>query len=59
MVLNHDCVRDLLLYLENNLKYDDKVKINTLTLNSYDKETLMYTVDRLNEANYINCAYRI
>lgn len=54
MKLNHDCIRDLLLYLEENLNYNDKININNLELKSYDKETLMYTADRLIEAEYLN-----
>ncbi len=54
MKLDHNCVRDLLLYLEDNLKYNDKININNLTLKNYNKQTLMYTADRLIEAEYIN-----
>lgn len=54
MKLNKDCIRDLLLYLEENLNYKDKVTINTLKLKNYTKDELMYTADRLIEANYIN-----
>lgn len=54
MKLNHDCIRDLLIYLEENLDYKDKIIINSLKLNNYSKEELMYTADRLYEANYIN-----
>lgn len=52
--LNQDCIRDLLIYLEENLGYKDKIIINSLKLNNYSKEELMYTADRLYEANYIN-----
>lgn len=30
MRLNHECVRDLLLYIEENLEYDDELEINRL-----------------------------
>ncbi len=54
MKLNQDCIRDLLLYLEDNLTYTDEIKINNLSLKNYSKEDLMYTADRLIEANYLN-----
>ena len=54
MKLDHDCVRDLLLYLEDNLKYRGKIVINNLDLSPYTKDELMYCADRLIEANYIN-----
>lgn len=54
MKLNKDCIRDLLLYLENTLNYNSKITINNLSLASYSVEELMYTADRLIEAEYIN-----
>ena len=57
MKLEHDCIRDLLLYLEDNLKYNEKININSLKLDSYSKETLMYTADRLIEAKYLNASF--
>ena len=54
MKLNKDCIRDLLLYLEENLSYNGYININSLKLNSYSKEELMYTADKLKEAQYIN-----
>lgn len=55
MKLNHDCVRDLLLYLENNLSYTNSISIEGLSLGNYSLEDLLYTADKLNEANYIKC----
>ena len=55
MKLNYDCVRDLLLYLEDNLTYDNKIKINTLGLKDYTDLDLIYTADKLCEAKFINC----
>lgn len=54
MKLNQNCIRDLLLYLESNLSYKSDININTLKLDNYSKEDLMYTADKLIEANYIN-----
>ncbi len=53
--LNQECIRDLLLYLENNLSYTKNININSLSLKDYSQEELIYTADKLNEANYINC----
>lgn len=55
MKLNQDCVRDLLLYLENTLTYENTITINYLSLKKYSKLDLVYTADKLLEANFINC----
>lgn len=55
MKLNYDCVRDLLLYLENTLTYENTITINYLSLKNYSKLDLVYTADKLLEANFINC----
>jgi hypothetical protein len=52
--LNQECVRDLLLYLEEKLQYNSRIIINDLKLKSYSKDDLMYTADKLTEAQYIN-----
>lgn len=55
MKLNHDCIRDLLLYIENNASYNEEIKINNLSLKKYSNEELIYTADKLIEAKYLNC----
>nr|DAU57298.1 MAG TPA: MarR family transcriptional regulator, transcription factor, TRANSCRIPTION REGULATOR.05A [Caudoviricetes sp.] len=55
MKLNHECVRDLLLYLEDNLSYNKSISINSLTLKSYSQEELIYCAEKLIEANYLIC----
>lgn len=55
MKLNQECIRDLLIYLEDNLSYTNTVNINSLSLKDYSQEDLIYTADKLTEANYINC----
>ncbi|MBO4815423.1 MAG: DUF2513 domain-containing protein [Clostridia bacterium] len=55
MKLNQDCVRDLLLYLEENLNYNNEVRLNQLNLKDYSREDLLYTAQKLIEADYINC----
>lgn len=64
MTLNADCIRDLLLYLEENLSYMEgatdmthkKIAIGTLAkeLPDYKKEEVQYTVEKLCEAGYIH-----
>lgn len=55
MKLNQDCIRDLLLYLEENLNYNNFLTINNISLKNYSSVDLTYTADKLNEANYLNC----
>lgn len=57
MKLNHDCIRDLLLYLEDNLDYMDEIRINNLKIEPYSKDELLYTADRLIEAGYLNSRF--
>lgn len=53
--LNSDCVRDLLLYLEENLNFNNMVTINTLKLSNYSSDDLIYTSQKLIEADFIEC----
>ena len=59
MKLNQDCVRDLLLYLEENLILNDLLSIENISLKDYSTEELLYTADKLYEAGYINCSKKI
>ena len=64
MTLNADCIRDLLLYLEENLSYVEgvtdmthkKIGIGALAqkLPQYTEEEVRYTVEKLYEAGYIH-----
>lgn len=63
MTLNYDCIRDVLLYLENTLEYIDnqgamvhkRLTINMVVeaLPLYSKEDVQYTIEKLFEAEYI------
>lgn len=63
MTLNYDCIRDVLLYLENSLGYTDnkismehtRLTIDTVIseVSQYTKEDVMYTIEKLFEAKYI------
>lgn len=55
MKLNHDCVRDLLLYIEENCSYNNEISLNHLSLKNYTVEDIVYSADKLIEADYINC----
>ena len=63
MTLNYDCIRDVLLYLEDTLEYTDnqvamthkRLTIGSIAsdLPSYSKEDMQYTIEKLFEARYI------
>lgn len=53
MKLKQDCIRDLMLYLEENLSYDNYVNVFALKLKGHSTEDLVYTADKLYEAGYI------
>lgn len=55
MKLNNECIRDLLFYLEENLKYHQRLYVHDIKLKSYSPDELLYTVERLKEANFLNC----
>lgn len=61
MRLNHDCIRDLLLGLEGNLKYDQPMKRGTFlslsNLSEYDKNELIYTLKKMVEAGYLKVGF--
>lgn len=56
MKLNQDCTRDLMLYLEENLKLNDYLSVSSISLKNYSPEELIYTADKLYEARYLNCS---
>lgn len=53
MKLNHDCVRDLLIHIEEHLSYGYYMEIAAIELKDYSHEELLYTADKLLEAGYI------
>ena len=59
MKLNQDCIRDLLLYLEENLKINDYLSISNIALKNYSSEELLYTADKLCEAGYLKCSRKV
>lgn len=70
MKLNHDCIRDVLLYLEDALCFaeeDCAVKFQPIffhelssseNLRSYPKEVVFYSIHNLKQAGYISASIR-
>jgi hypothetical protein len=67
MKLNHDCIRDLLLFLENNLTINsfgehNEIQIKYITakeeLEKYSKEDIYYSSIKLVEAEFLNALYK-
>lgn len=56
MKLNQECIRDILLYIEENLTYENWIEASSLPLDKYSSEELIYTVEKLIEADFLNCS---
>ena len=56
MKLLHDCVRDVLLTLEDKLGVFGGLGDNQLDLPKYSSDDIKYTILKLNEAGYITCS---
>ena len=58
MKLNHECFRDVLLYLEYKLNLGQKIKFDFKTdialTSKYSKEDIIYSSLKLLEAGFIN-----
>lgn len=54
MHLNHDCVRDVLLYVEENANYNLRISTNSIKLNDYSIEEIVYSIEKLSEADFLN-----
>nr|DAN83882.1 MAG TPA: protein of unknown function DUF2513 [Caudoviricetes sp.] len=58
MKLNHECFRDVLLYLEDNLNLGQKIKFDLNTdialTSKYSKEDIIYSSLKLLEADFIS-----
>lgn len=53
MKLNHDCVRFLLLKLEEDLDDSETIFINELKLKRFKKSEIMYAAKKLIEAGFL------
>lgn len=53
MQLNHDCVRDVLVFIESNANYHTRLTTDSIDLD-YPIEDIVYTVEKLSEANFLD-----
>ena len=63
MKLNYDCVRSVLLTVEKSKTIDEELNINPLAVETifeqlpkYEDNEILYTIEKLKEAGYINAA---
>ena len=54
MKLNNECVRDLMLYIEDNLELGNYIDVATIEELEYSIDILLYTAIKLHEAGYTN-----
>ena len=54
MRLNHDCVRAVLLFLEENLGYTRGMDFEEIKLNGFTADDVIYSLIKLKQANYIS-----
>lgn len=54
MKLNYDCIRDLMIFLEDNLTYTKSFWIADIKIEGYSNDELIYTAEKLYEAGYIS-----
>jgi len=60
MKLNYDCIRDILIYLENALQYNEMLEYPSVNLEelcaecpNYSKQDICYSLQMMNEAGLI------
>lgn len=53
MKLIHDCVRDVMIYAEDNLRPKNTINTTSIKLDCYDSEDVKYTCLKLIEAGYV------
>ena len=60
MKINYDCIRDVLIYLENTLCYDELLRCSAVNLEelcasilNYSKQDIYYSLLMLSEAGFI------
>ncbi len=63
MKLNYDCARSVLLTVEKSKTIDEELNLNPLTVETifeqlpkYEDNDILYTIEKLKEAGYINAA---
>mgnify|MGYP000631674527 CR=1 FL=1 len=55
MELKHELVREIMLYLEENLTFDKEIMSTQITIPEYTSEEIQYTVNKLYEAGFLKC----
>lgn len=53
MKLNYDCVREVLLHIEENLNYGQILYSDNIELENFEYEDIQYTIALLSESEYI------
>lgn len=53
MRLHYDCVRELLLYLEEKLSFNDTLDVSNISIGNFSEEEILYTAMKLSESEYI------
>ena len=63
MKLNYECARSVLLTVEKSKTIDEELNLNPLTVETifeqlpkYEDNDILYTIEKLKEAGYINAA---
>lgn len=54
MKLNHDCVRALLLHIEDTLSIGYRITTDDIELSDFDKNDIIYSAIKLLEAGFIS-----
>ena len=54
MRLDPSCVRYVLTYIEENVGYGNSLRAEKIPLENFNKDDVIYTADKLAEANFIN-----
>lgn len=54
MKLNHDCIRDILLFVEENVNYNQYADFSAVELKNYSRDEIIYSADKLLEAGFID-----
>ena len=56
MELKHECVRDVMLYLESNQKLHEIISSNSIKIDKYSYDDILYSIMKLTEAGYIDAS---
>lgn len=54
MRLNHDCIRSVMLYLEENLEIASLIDTKDINLPNFSQDDIDYSIIKMLEANYLD-----